>query len=400
MWGLWLTPILFILGAYWFFGHIEQNNRAEIIESRSDEKVEQAVGSLLAEITAEADRLFEEKKYTTPEERNAWRLYRVSLEIDPENEEAISKLDSMATIYLDWGGSAFELREYEKAKNYYDKASLVARRNSRISIKVSEALEELKKIPFGRRWQNSLGIEFARISAGTFRMGSPSGESGRDNDEGPVHRVTISRDFYMGITEVTQRQWLAVMGTNPSHFSNCGNDCPVETVSWFDVVKFCNRLSEREGLKPAYRRSSGITTWDKSADGYRLPTEAEWEYACRAGTTTRFYTGNSDSDLDHAGWYKENSGSMTHPVGQKAPNAWGLYDMHGNVWEWCWDWFDKYSSALVIDPEGSTRSSVRVVRGGSWYNFASLCRSAHRFRCQHGYGDEKLGFRLLRPINH
>ena len=240
---------------------------------------------------------------------------------------------------------------------------------------------------------------FVRIPAGTFRMGSPEGESGRSSDEGPVHKVTISRDFYMGVTEVIQGQWRDVMGTNPSNFSGCGDDCPAEQMSWFDAVNFCNRLSEREGLRPAYRISGESVTWDKGADGYRLPTEAEWEYACRAGMTTRFNIGDSDDDLVGAGWYSSNSGSRTHKVGKKVPNAWGLYDMHGNVWEWCWDWKDEYTSGAYKDPAGPNSGSNRVIRGGSWRGLARYCRSAYRHRRRPGNRYAFLGLRLLRPLS-
>ena len=252
--------------------------------------------------------------------------------------------------------------------------------------------------------------EMVRIPAGSFEMGSPEDESGRDRDEGPVHRVTISKDFYMSVKQVTQAQWREVMGENPCKFSDCGDDCPVENVSWFEAVRFCNKLSELEGLSPAYRISGESVMWDKDTDGYRLPTEAEWEYACRAGTTTRFYTGNSNSDLDVAGWYRPNSGSekypvrkgsQPHPVGKKVPNAWGLHDMHGNVQEWCWDYsYGEYSSVSVTDPTGPPQGSSRVRRGGSYNEAAKYCRSASRGGNDPGDRYAFIGLRLLRPMNH
>jgi formylglycine-generating enzyme required for sulfatase activity len=226
----------------------------------------------------------------------------------------------------------------------------------------------------------TLGATFALISAGTFMMGSPTDETGRVSDEGPQHRVTISRPFYMQVTETTQGQWQKIMGRNPSNFSNCGDNCPVEAVSWNDVQDFIGRLNRQEGT-----------------DRYRLPTEAEWEYAARAGTTTRFYTGNGEEDLSRAGWYGDNSGSKTHPVGQKTPNAWGLYDMHGNVSEWVQDWKGDYPAGSVTDPEGPSSGSYRVDRGGSWFYDARYCRSAFRdYRIPDDRGNVLVGFRLIR----
>lgn len=240
------------------------------------------------------------------------------------------------------------------------------------------------------------GGEMVRVPAGTFMMGSQTDEEGRHGNE-TLHEVKITRPFLMGTTPVTQVQWTSVMRKNPSRLK--GYNLPVENVSWNDAIDFCNRLSAREGLTPAYRISGDNVTWDKGTDGYRLPTEAEWEYACRAGTTTSYYTGNSESDLDSAGWYGENSGRKTHPVGKKIPNIWGLYDMHGNMFEWCWDWYGEYPSNSVIDQAGPASGSYRVIRGGSWNPYAGGCRSADRYYYAPGYRRGYVGLRLLRPIN-
>ena len=248
---------------------------------------------------------------------------------------------------------------------------------------------------FGGIVKGALGVEMVEIPAGRFAMGSPASEDGRFDSE-QRHEVVISRPFLAGKHEVTQGLWKAVMGSNPSRFDRCGEDCPVEKVSWHDAVAFCNRLSEREGLTPAYRISGDNVTWDRSARGYRLPTEAEWEYACRAGTATRFHTGDADSDLGRAGWYDENSGGKTHPAGGKRPNAWGLHDMHGNVWEWCWDWYGDYPERTVTDPAGPSGGSYRVYRGGSWNYDARNCRSAFRRGAPPGRRNDKFGFRLFR----
>ena len=215
------------------------------------------------------------------------------------------------------------------------------------------------------------GQEFILIPGGSFQMGSNDGES----DEKPVHRVTVS-SFYMLSTEVTQRMWKEIMGNNPSNWK--GDDLPVETVSWNDCQEFIRKLNSQY---PGHN--------------YRLPTEAEWEYACRAGTTTRFYSGDRDSDLDGVGWYDGNSSSKTHPVGQKRLNSWGLYDMHGNVWEWCQDWKGDYPSGSVTDPKGPSSGSYRVLRGGSWGNGPWYCRSAYRTGSNPDSRSYNLGFRLV-----
>ena len=227
------------------------------------------------------------------------------------------------------------------------------------------------------------GIEFVWIPAGEFRMGSTSRHA--HTDEKPVTRVRLSRGFWMGKFEVTQRQWQAVMGNNPSRFKNCGRDCPVEKVSWNDVQEFIGKLNGRSGGRP-----------------YRLPTEAEWEYAARAGTTTDTYAGDitkpsgNDPVLNGIGWYYENSGRKTHPAGRKGPNAFGLHDMLGNVWEWVGDWYGDYPGGTVTDPRGSRTRSYRVDRGGSWNGIARDCRSASRGRDSPGFRNIGLGFRLLR----
>jgi formylglycine-generating enzyme required for sulfatase activity len=230
-------------------------------------------------------------------------------------------------------------------------------------------------------------IEMVSIPTGTFQMGSTMGES----DEEPVHLVAVSA-FQMGRYEVTQEQYRKVMGENPSRFKG-DTQRPVEQVSWEDAVTFCNKLSELEGLEPCYE----LDTWECNftKDGYRLPTEAEWEYACRAGTSTNYYAGDTESDLARAGWYDGNSGETTHPVGGKEANAFGLYDMHGNVFEWCNDWYGDYGSANAIDPQGPSSGSSRVERGGSWYDYYNYCRSAYR-NDYPDVGDYYVGFRVVR----
>ena len=227
----------------------------------------------------------------------------------------------------------------------------------------------------GASWTNSLGIEFVGVPAGSFVMGSPQDEIGRLGDE-HQHEVWISQGFWMGKYEVTQGEWEALMGMNPSHFSDCDPRCPVERVSWFDTVEFIRRLNGRESGK-GYR--------------YGLPTEAEWEYAARAGTTGVRY-----GELGEIAWYGDNSEFKTHPVGQKRANAWGIHDILGNVWEWTADWYAEYPTGSVIDPQGPGSGSTRVRRGTSWRHSANSVRSAHRYRNSPRYRNIGLGFRLVR----
>jgi len=207
---------------------------------------------------------------------------------------------------------------------------------------------------------NSIGMSFKLIQPGTFSMGSPESEEGRSRYE-LEHKVTISTPFYIAVTPVTQKQWIAVMNKNPSEFK--GKDNPVECVSWDDAKEFIKKINNMENIS-----------------AYRLPTEAEWEYACRAGTTTKYCFGNETDKLKDYAWYNENSDKMTQPVKQKKPNSWGLYDMHGNVWEWCEDWFGEYSSKHVTDPKGPDVGSDRVVRGGSWSYSPVNVRGCSHFR--------------------
>jgi serine/threonine protein kinase len=235
-----------------------------------------------------------------------------------------------------------------------------------------------------KKIKNSLGMEFVYIPPGTFIMGSPSSEPGRGSNE-KQHRVTLTQGFYMQTTEVTQGQWTAVMGRNPSKFTNCGDNCPVETVSWNNAQNFIRMLNRKEGIGT-----------------YRLPTEAEWEYSARAGSTTAFANGNiselkcgHDSNLDAMGWYCGNSNKKTHPVAQKRPNDWGLYDMHGNVNEFVQDRYGKYPSDFVTDPKGPSNGPDRVMRGGCWFADAMDSRSAKRYGLSPDYRYSSNGFRLV-----
>jgi len=258
--------------------------------------------------------------------------------------------------------------------------------------------------------------KFVLINGGTFKIGSLDSEIKRNDDEGPQHSVTIS-SFYMKKNLVTQKEYQDVMGKNPSNF--LGDNNPVEMICWYDAIEYCNRLSLKDGFTPSYSLQGktnpddwGVQTpqWDSiimvaGSNGYRLPTEAQWEYACRAGTTTPFNTGNNinSKQTNYNGTSPYNNGEAgeylkkTTPVGTYPPNSWGLYDMHGNVWEWCWDWKENYIDGHKFDPTGPESGKYRAERGGSWSsggaNLRSACRS-YDFPSIKGYND---GFRLVLP---
>jgi formylglycine-generating enzyme required for sulfatase activity len=240
---------------------------------------------------------------------------------------------------------------------------------------------------------------FAYIPAGSFLMGSPEDEPGRSFDE-VQHRVVLTRPFFLAVHPVTEAQWHAVMG------GTSASRKPKVEVTWFEAVAFCNALSRREGLTPAYEGSGTSWRWNQAADGYRLPTEAEWEYACRAGTTTAFAGGAitdlgcDDPFLDTVGWYCGNSGGERQEVGLKPANPWGLHDMHGNVWEWCWDRWADYQPGRPVDPRGPERGSHRLIRGGSFFDGAPSCRCARRgsFVLPSVQKDD-LGFRIARWVD-
>ena len=220
---------------------------------------------------------------------------------------------------------------------------------------------------------NGIKYNMVWVDGGTFRMGATSEQGSEISDEKPVHSVTLS-GYYIGKTEVTQALWQAVMGSNPSYFE--GDDLPVEQVSWDDCQEFIRKLNSLTG------------------QNFRLPTEAEWEFACRGGNNSRGYKYSGSNYIDNVAWYDGNSGWKTHPVATKSPNELGIYDMSGNVWEWCADWYGDYSSGRQTNPKGPYGGSGRVNRGGSWYNFARNCRSSIRIDDYPTYRDDLLGLRL------
>jgi formylglycine-generating enzyme required for sulfatase activity len=248
------------------------------------------------------------------------------------------------------------------------------------------------ELPAGAR-----AMRLLRIPAGAFWMGSPETEADRESDE-QRHRVTMTWPFMMCETEVTQGQWKAVMGENPSSRGyGYGDDVAVHDVSWLMAVEFLNALSRKQGLAECYSKAGEEWTWDRACEGYRLPTEAEWEYAARAGTETAYSFGNDAARLDEHAWYSGNSNTQAHPVAKKNPNDRGLYDVHGNVWEWAWDWYESdYGSQAKTDPSGPKTGDGRVLRGGAFGNYAQVLRSANRSGYFPNYGDRSSGLRCVR----
>lgn len=236
------------------------------------------------------------------------------------------------------------------------------------------------------------------VMGGTYWQGSTEGPYAANEK---AHEVEVS-SFLIAEREVTQSQWSAIMGANPSRFS--GSNRPVDYVSWYDAVRFCNALSVKEALEPAYEVSGTKVTWIKNASGYRLPTEAEWEYAARGGIYGAItakplekagYAGGTDAG--DVAWYNANSGKTTHEGTLKKPNELGLYDMSGNVWEWCWDWYEDYPLPKVQDPEGGTGATgLKVLRGGAWFTPTNLLRTTYRYWNAPNFKANSVGFRVAR----
>jgi len=315
--------------------------------------------------------------------------------LKPQFEKDIADMEKMVESSLSDDLKAKYLDGFKK--KWYDYAN----------IQKDEKLAYRYKMIFIPKVKSQVLGGLVYVESGTFQMGSTTGNS----DEKPVHSVTLS-DFYIGKTEVTQAQWKAVMGNNPSDFK--GDNLPVESVNWFDAVECCNKLSEMEGLEKCYtidydkmdpnnKDNYGndnykfLVSCNFNANGYRLPTEAEWEYAAKGGNKSRGYTYSGSNTIDDIAWYDGNSGRKTHSVATKQPNELGIYDMSGNVWEWCWDCHGVYPSSSQTDPKGPSSGTYRVLRGGCFYNFyAEDCQVANRAYSKQDCSGNGDGFRVVR----
>ena len=361
----------------------EQLRDRELKRERDREEAFAIAESLLGEGKAkeayQAIKSHEAKYLITEQLRLRIRLEQM---IDTERKIATMVKDANADGVVE---SHEAISLYPKVRDYLQSnpkhAAMIKLRDDLLSILGRIPVNELLTLPIDTLAQlpeslrrkipiiNSVGMRFLRLPAGQFAMGEGS----------EAHLVTLTEPFYLGIYAVTQEEYKKVVGENPSHFKGAQN--PVENVSWGDAVEFCRRLS----MLPEEKASGRV---------YRLPTEAEWEYACRAGTNTKYYFGDNKSQLGEYAWYDKNSASKIHPVGEKKPNSWGLYDMHGNVWEWCSDWYGDYPCRTLVDPSGPHTSSGRVARGGCWSGGAASCRSASRGGDAPSHRGSLFGFRV------
>ncbi len=347
-----------------------------------------------------------EVKQAEKQAQTALKITTVEEAMDRAAEVMQAKQAARATVEARRAEARERAREGKKAlakaEGQVAKAVQWAlRREAETKVRREAEREKTGKVIFERSPERPALVY---IPSGSFIMGSPDGMG--SSDEHPQHKVELTQPFLMAATPVTQGQYEALMGKNPSYFKYRTDNLrhPVENVNWFDAVRYCNALSAKESLKSAYLiKGKGNTAEviELKSDGYRLPTEAEWEYGCRAGTRSAYFFGDNARELSKYAWFGEGSEGSTHPVGEKQVSPWGMYDIYGNVWEWCWDWHsDAYTpdpSGTSIDPKGTSEGPNRVVRGGSYWYSTSRARSAYRLRRRPGYWCRYQGFRPLRP---
>ena len=332
--------------------------------------------------------------------------YRVSYPLDKEEYKShlkklgdvLSEHQSLRTEIVGLhqrSGLPLPNKPYTRSvlQEYSDRAGVVIASKKRkrliVGVCVVGVLSWLSWQSFSNARMISEALSSVLIPAGSFDMGCAKGDTQCYRSESPLHEVELTHSFYMMKGEVTQGLWKAVMGSNPSVFSSCGDNCPVDNVNWSDVIKFSNLLNDKLGLERCYERS-----WTKIYDceGWRLPTEAEWEYAARGGTDFKYAGSNH---LDEVGWVNENSRKV-HPICYKRANVYGLCDMSGNVFEWVWDWHGQYSSSKQVDPKGPNTGLGRIIRSGSWRGGARFARVSCRGGIDPSYRSDDLGFRLSR----
>ena len=363
----------------------------------------------------EADAYFAKQRFLLPPERNAFDLDKKILQHDPANARARQQIFDMMRLYRQWGDEQAAQGRADRATTFYERYLTLAAYaaahfpNQRMAKEIERVKAQLRQLaappkpeaaratatpapqPFTVWSDPATGIPFVWLPGGCFHMGSPPDEPYRDLDESPTHEVCL-QGFWMGKYEVTQAQWLQVMGRNPAYFVEqaAGQTAlilPVEQVSWHDAQEFLQKLN------------ATVEPRGRAALQFRLPSEAEWEYACRAGTSTPYSFGDDSNLLGEYAWHRDNSDAQTHPVGERAPNAWGLHDMHGNVWEWCADsWHDTYLSAPSDGAarQAESRAERRVLRGGAWNNLPWFLRCADRLWDQADKRNFTRGLRVVR----
>jgi len=353
-------------------------------------------------IRAQANAAMESQKY----ERVRQILEQVPLPLVDEQlrqqyvdaGEALTEVDSLIR----------EIRNAISTKQYSQLLSCV-QRYLELKANDPEAQNLQRKIEKLTTITTANGTKLRRIPGGRFYMGSHDSDVYLRNNEHPQHRVIIPSNFFIGVYPVTQKQFQELMQFNPSLASE-NEDCPADGVTWFSAVEFCNKMSEAESLQPYYslkavrRRANGSIEYANvsvlDGDGFRLPTEAEWEYACRAGSITPWCFGDQVLDVGEYAWYYDNSSMESHPVGQRKPNAWGLFDMHGNVMEWCYDWYNELHYQQCAEeeesPTGPAEGTAKVLRGGAWQFGAEATRSAYRNNSAPDAVAGVIGFRICR----